>query len=320
MSIISRFQHGWRLFKASVSVMGTHPKLLAFPVLIFLFTLGILAFFVLPVVFQPTRHELTSKDHWAAVGQSVFTQEPIDAVKSEAGKSETGGTNRPRLSLTPQAMGYLAILYFVSMFLATFFSVAFYHEIMAALAGHAVSIFGGLRFALSRWPAILLWSLFAGLIGYIIKTLEERVGLIGKIILRVVGVAWSVASVFAIPVLITEEVKNPFQVLRQSADTLRKTWGEALLGFVGLQFGGLLVVLGNVVLLGAGGFLAATMKAPLVFGLSLAVWLVAVTLFSYALSVASHIYRAALFLYAAQGVAPGPYTSDDMNLAWKFKK
>lgn len=320
MSIMSRLQNGWRLFKSSVSIMGTHPKLLAFPALIFFFTLGILSFFVLPVVFQPTQHTLTSKEHWSAVARSVFTQESIDAVKADAAKPEASQADRPELALTPQAMGYLAVIYFASMFLATFFSVAFYHEIMAALVEKPVSILGGLRFALSRWPAILLWSLFAGLIGYAIKTLEERVGLIGKIILRVVGVAWSVASVFAIPVLINEDVKSPIEVLRRSADTLRKTWGEALLGFVGLQFGGLLAMVGSVLLLGTGGFLAIQLKSPVIMGASVALWLIALFLFSYALGVAAHIYRAALFLYASQGVAPGPYTNDDMNLAWKYKK
>jgi len=59
-------------------------------------------------------------------------------------------------------MVYLAFLYFVSMFFATFFNVAFYHEILVALAGQSVSIIRGLKFAGTKWKAVLMWALFAG--------------------------------------------------------------------------------------------------------------------------------------------------------------
>ena len=61
-------------------------------------------------------------------------------------------------------------------------------------------------------------------------------------VIRTVGFAWSVASVFVIPVLVLEEhSNNPIEVVRQSAEVIRKTWGEALAGYAGLQLGGFLV-------------------------------------------------------------------------------
>ena len=66
----------------------------------------------------------------------------------------------------PWAAPFFAVAYFVSMFLATFSNVAFYHEIMQALNGQPVFIRRGFRFAATRWKAVLLWSLFAGLVGY----------------------------------------------------------------------------------------------------------------------------------------------------------
>jgi len=41
---------------------------------------------------------------------------------------------------------------------------------------------------------------------------------------------------------------------------------------------------------------------------------------SYVMSVASQIFRCALFLYASQRVLPQPYTPEMMQLAWKIKK
>ena len=45
----------------------------------------------------------------------------------------------------------------------------------------------------------------------------------------------SVAAVFAIPVIIRREDSNPLAVLRDSAGILKRTWGESLVGFVGLK-------------------------------------------------------------------------------------
>jgi hypothetical protein len=50
------------------------------------------------------------------------------------------------------------------------------------------------------------------------------------------------------------------------------------------------------------------------------VWLAGILTWSYLLSVASQILRCALFLYAAQGALPDPYTPEMMALAWKVKK
>ena len=49
-------------------------------------------------------------------------------------------------------------------------------------------------------------------------------------------------------------------------------------------------------------------------------WLIGMIVFSYLMSVASQIFRCALFLYATQGTLPNPYNEGMMSLAWKTKK
>jgi hypothetical protein len=161
-----------------------------------------------------------------------------------------GKHNRKKSELQLNRAGMIGAtaIYFFAMFLATFFNVAFYHEIIEALNGRSVGVRQGMRFAFSRIRAILFWSIFAGIVGTIIKMLEQRSGLIGKITMKLIGLAWSVAAVFAIPVIITEETTaNPFTVLQNSAVAIKKTWGETLIGFVGLQFGTFLIVLGSMI-------------------------------------------------------------------------
>src|SRR5437879_4483252 len=41
---------------------------------------------------------------------------------------------------------------------------------------------------------------------------------------------------------------------------------------------------------------------------------------SYLTSVASQVYKGALYLYAAEGIIPEPYNREMLDMAWKFKK
>lgn len=309
---MGRIENSWRLFKSTLAVIGANPKLLAYPVLIAVMTVGIFLFFLGPVALQPTGHAYTEGAHWQAVLHSLVTEESLQTA------SRPGA--RPEVELSRQGWVFLAVLYFVSMFFATFFNVAFYHEILKALRGQPVSISGGLRFALGKIPAILLWSLFAGIVGYVIRALAERLSFLGRIVMNLIGMAWSVASVFVIPVLVESDVVNPVKALRASAETLRKTWGEALAGYAGLRFGGLVVVLGSLVLLGGGIWAAVQFEAYLTLAVAAGVWLVGILAFVYVLGVANHIYRCALYLFSAEGNVPPPFDRPSMDLAWRMKK
>jgi hypothetical protein len=296
--------------------MADHPKLLVFPLVISLFTLAILLFFLAPVALQPTGHKYSESAHWQAVADSIFTRKSTDQASTENSDEQT----REARQLTAAGVVYFTLLYFVAMFLATFFAAAFYHEILSALQGGDVSVMGGLRFAGTKLPAILMWSLFAGLVGYLIRLLEERVGLIGRWVLRIIGVAWSVAAVFAIPVIVAEHEQNPVAILKRSAAMLKKTWGESIAGYLGIQVGAAVMVLATMVLFIAGGFAAARLQSPaLMLGLG-AFWIVCLFAFLYALGVANSIYRCALYLFAAQGEVPGYFHRESMDLAWKLKK
>lgn len=303
----SKFARSWRLFTSSLQVIARNKKLLLFPVLSSACAVVIGLFFFAPALLYPSGHSLGELAHWKAVGQHL-------------GSLHSTGVNTQGVRLSAFSYAYLAVLYLVSMFFATFFNVAFYNEILKALAGDQVSIRAGLHFACLRVRSILMWSLFAGLVGLIIKSLEERFGWVGRWVMRFVGVVWSVASVFAIPVLIREGSTNPITLLRNSASTLRKTWGESLIGYVGLTIGSWVVLLGSIGFLGVAVLLAVVMKAPLLMGLAFAVWLLAMLILGYAASVAGHVYRCALYVYASEGVVPAPYTAELMDAAWKVKK
>jgi hypothetical protein len=308
---MNKFRRSWLLFKSSVSVIGKNPKLLVFPVIIAGFVALIALFFLAPLVFKPTGFALTQGEHWQAVFGSLFGQKFLPGEAS-------GGSSE--LTLTPTGVVFVLLIYFVSLFFATFFNVAFMNETLAALRGDRVLIRRGLRFAWGRLGAIALWTLFAGLVGLLIQLIERRFKIVGRIVARFIGLAWSIACVFVIPVLVREEgTVNPFVVLRKSAEALRRTWGEALIGYLGLQFGGGILFLGSLILLGGAVLAAVALDNYWILLPAGLVWLLAVCAFAYLGSVASQVYRGALYLYAAEGMIAAPYDKPMLDMAWKIK-
>ncbi len=301
---MNKFQRSWLLLKSSLSIIGRNKQLLVFPIVTFVCTAVIALFFLAPPLLRPTGYSYFSGQHWQAISHSLFSS-------NSAGP---GG----QVTLTPAAMAYAVFLYFGAMFLATFFNVAFYHEILAALGGEAVSIGRGLKFAFTKLPAILMWTLFAGVVGLLIKLVEERLALVGRIIAKLLGLAWSIAAVFAIPVIVREEHGvNPIAMLQNSAGCIKRTWGEALIAYVGLAFANSIIVLGSLVALG--GAVAISIMASNFWIVAIVgfLWLMVLIAWSYLTSIASQVYKGALYLYAAEGVVAEPYNQEMLDMAWK---
>ena len=296
-SFTDKIRTSWDLLCRSLHVIQKNPKLFLFPVVSTLCALAIFLFFFAPIL--------------AVMFVGVWSGAP---AASHMDWKEIGA----RYHLAMYVYG--VALYLVSMFVATFMNVAFYNEIMRALAGEPVSIGHGLRFASSRVGAILMWSLLAGTVGLIIRAIEERLGWIGKIVMAFVGTAWSVAAVFAIPVIIRRTDSNPLAVLRDSVTTLKRTWGESLVGFVGIQLGGAMLVLLSVGLLVPAAILLVATHQFWIGCAVIVLWLLSIFATSFLIGMATHVYRCALYVYASEGVVPEPYTAEMMNAGWKVKK
>jgi hypothetical protein len=184
------------------------------------------------------------------------------------------------------------------MFLATLCSVAFSSEILEALNGRAVSIRHGFGVAFSRWKSVLWWSLLAGVVGLIIRKLEDQLSFVGKLVVGWIGVAWSVASIFAIPILVREpSLANPFAVLGRSAETIKRTWGEMLSGYIGMKGSNVLFFWASILAWLWAGLAAYLLGNAWVLAVAGALWIFCLIVYSYLASVASRVYLCALYLY-----------------------
>lgn len=314
MSFSQRFYNGLGLLKATLAVIRANPRLMLFPAASAALTLFMSALVLAPIALRPTGHSLREGAHWEQVSRQFFAVSAPDEYDQLRGRKQ-------HVEVTGQAIAFFAIFYLLSMFLATFFNVGFAHEIFDALDGKNVSVAEGLQFAGTKIKMILLWTLFAGLVGVLIKGLEEKVGFVGKLILRFIGLAWAVASVFVIPVMVMEEhSNNPIDVVKQSAGVIRKAWGEAIAGYAGLQIGGWVALLASFALLGGGAIFGFTLGSWMPFLAGLGLWFAFLFAFSYTMGVVNQVYLCVLYRYAATGVVPQGFTQEQLSLAWTPKK
>ncbi|MGO8699229.1 MAG: DUF6159 family protein [Limisphaerales bacterium] len=292
--MMAKFENSWRLFKASISVTFKYRKLLWFPILITFLTVFIALFFLSAMVIPAV-----AAHHWLALNKYLAPTPAVGAAYALC----------------------VPLVYLLSMLLATFFNVAFYSEIIAALNGKGVSFRRGLASAYGRLPSIVVWSLFAGLVGWLIRSLEARLPFAARIFTGFIGLAWSIAAVFAIPVIIQEQpMRNPLKILQQSAMTLKKAWGESLVGYVGFSAAELAIFLCSLPPFLLAGALAYLFKSVWLIAIAAAIWLLGLLVMTYISGVAGNVYRCALYLYAAEGVIPEPYDREMLDMAWKVKK
>ena len=325
----TKFQQSWQLFKASIAVTLRNRRLLWFPILTTFLTALLALFFlapiVLPIVLHPTGYHLNQKEHWVALEQYYHLHHAFaprahnpapdlrhmlfDSPAFHAGRGFSWGSL------------YWLLLYFVSMFLATFFNVAFYSQIIAALNGREVSFRRGLAVARSRLPSILAWTLLAGAVGWIIRSIEERLPFVARLVTGFIGIAWSVAAVFAIPVIIQEQpMRNPIKILKQSSLTLKRTWGEGLIGYIGFSAGNMVLFAWWLISLVLAGLVAFAFSSIWLMVIAGVIWGIGLFFMGYVSNVASRVYRCALYIYAAEGVVPEPYSQNLLDMAWKVKK
>ena len=207
------------------------------------------------------------------------------------------------------------VFYLVNHFIIVFFNTALVGAATIRLQGGDPTVADGLRLAWQRKGIILQWAFVAATVGMVLKMIEDRASFIGKIVVRMIGLAWTLASFLVVPIIAFEEV-GPIEALHRSAELFRKNWGEQVVGrfsfgliFFFLTIPGLVLPLFGYVL---------GDKAGLIIGCG---WMVVFVLVLSVISSATHgIFVAALYRYATTGeVAPGFHKSN-FTTAWNPKR
>lgn len=193
MAFFERISNGWNLGMTSLETVKDNPALLFFPVFSSLSLIAIcISFFGGFALLFGLGMDF---DEW---------------LNSSLG--ETAG------------MVALFIFYLINYFVIVFFNVGLVHCAKAVFEGKEVSWRDGLNYASTRFITILSWAALAATVGVILKILEDR---LGSIISGIIGVVWSVATFFVVPVLAYENV-DPFEAVKRSGVMMKENWGKAI--------------------------------------------------------------------------------------------
>ncbi len=217
----------------------------------------------------------------------------------------------------PSAQAYLAIFvfYFLAYSVIIFFNSALLACVFKRIDGEQPSLGFGLAFAWRRLPQIIGWALLTSSVGMLLRVLEEKVGFIGRIVVGLLGMAWTVTSFLVVPVLVVEGL-GPIEAYKRSVEMLKRTWGEQIIGNV--SFGLIFALFGIVPAMIL--FSLAIKSGPaaiLVVGALLMIWLVLLGLVQ---STLQTIYQAAIYCYAAGGEAPKGFDNDLVADAFREKQ
>lgn len=257
---MGRISRGWRLAKLSLRVVRKDKELLLFPIIAGLIMVLIVTGFILGIIFS-------------------------------LGFSGIAEGSAPYLILAG-----VVVMYILMYFVAIFFQVAIIGCAMIRLDGGDPTLKDGFRIGRENIGRIFAWTLIAATVGLILSSLQQRSGIIGRIVIGFVGAAWSLATFFVLPVLVFEKV-GPVQAMKRSISLFRKSWGETIVGGIGLGLifvlAGLLGLLPIVIGLVIGGITGALVGLIVAFFYWIALAILA--------SAASSVLNAALYRYATTG-------------------
>ena len=211
---------------------------------------------------------------------------------------------------------------FVITFIANFFSGALIYGATQRFKGVDPTIRSSVAGARRKFYPLAGFSLLMSTVGLILQALEERLPFAGAIAVRILGAAWSIANIFAIPVIVLSEANvQPLDATKQSIQTIKKVWGEGVIANIGISLIGGLGVLAYVLLAAALGILGGVLHLPAALGIvAVIVAFIGLLVLALVLSALSSIAKAALYYYAVTGTAPQSFNHELLQAAITRKK
>ncbi len=281
--MFTRISNSWELVKASFAVLRADKELLIFPVVSFLASLVVMATFAVPMLLAGFFDSLLSGDANGVLSVII---------------------------------GFL--FYLVMYFVTIFFNSALAGAAAIRLDGGDPTLADGFRIAGQHIGNILGYAAIAATVGMILRAISERGGIVGRIVSSILGFAWGVVTFLVVPILVVEGI-GPVDAVKRSADLLRRTWGEQLVGnfgigaIFGLLFLGVIVV--GIPLI----ILAASAESVALVLLVVALMILAFIVLGLLSSTLSAIYSVAVYRYAVDGDAGEFFPSDLVQGAFRTR-
>jgi len=286
--LFESFGRSWEVTKLSFGVIWKDKELLWYPVLSVIFSGLLLLLLVFPTIFALIFSH--------ASGKAVII---------------TG------VNFLLMFIAYLGIA-----FVSTFFNVCVVYTAKKRFEGGNATFFESLGFALKKVHKIFLWSLLAATVGIILSMIDgaanKSKGLVKlalQIFRSVLGAAWSILTLFVIQGIVYYDL-GPINAIKKSFEALKKTWGENIILYIGVNVVQWVVNTISIVVFVVLLFIIWPLGwvAIIILASIFVAYIVLVTLIFHVLV---EIYKTALFVYADTGKIPEGYDKQTMQQAFK---
>jgi hypothetical protein len=282
--MFERIQNSWTLIKASAGVLRADKELIIFPILSSIGVLLVTASFAFP----------------------LFLTGFFNALIEGEGQS--------------QVLSYLFgfVFYLAQYFVIIFANSALIGAAMIRLRGGDPTVGDGFRIAMKHIGSILGYALISATVGMILRLISEKLDFVGEVISSIFGLAWSLASYLVVPVLVLEDV-GPIEAVKRSANLLKKTWGEQIVGNFGMgvifTLLALMVFLASVPVM----IVAISIESVMLIIATVAFFVLTLVFLGLINSTLKGIYVAAVYRYAAEGEASGFFSEEMVREAFRPK-
>ncbi|MBW8017957.1 MAG: hypothetical protein FVQ82_17440 [Planctomycetes bacterium] len=281
--MFTRISNSWELLKASARVLRADKELLVFPLVSGVGLILISLTFFVPFLFS-------------GLADSI-------------------------LPGSFEIFGFIVIFIFYIVQYAVIFlsNTALVGAALIRLRGGDPTLSDGFRIAVSRIIPILGYAVIAATVGVILRAISERSNILGRIVVGIIGLAWNVATYLVVPILAVENV-GPIAAIKRSTQLLQKTWGEQIVGNLGM--GALMGFINIFVLLLGIGAIAVSFMLELHFLVYVAIGaLLVLTLLMLGLvsSTLNGIYVAAVYQYANDGQTGDFFEADLVQNAFRVR-
>lgn len=207
----------------------------------------------------------------------------------------------------PEVYIPMFLMYVVTYTVGIFFQAAVVAGATERMRGGNPTVGSALAAAGQRIGQIVMWAIVAATVGTLLRAIQERVGFVGRIVVALLGAAWSLATFFVVPVLVLED-KSIRDSFGRSVGIFKETWGETMTGGISLGVAALCAWVTLVAITGLSAYLIG-IGAVVVFGLGAIFILVF-------FSALQGVYVASLYRYATEGQTPDGFDPELMAQAF----
>lgn len=210
------------------------------------------------------------------------------------------------------ALGILAALCTIS---SVFFQGALCSGAYDRMSGGDPTVRSSLSHAFARLPSLVGWAIMSTVVSLLMSTIANRVGIIGRIVTRIIDMAWDVVTYLVVPAIVVSGY-GPTQALKRSARLLKDTWGENLISQAGLSALMIAVMLPAIFIA-----IVSVIVLPAVFvPVAIAACVIAAAVALIVISALAAYYKTALYVYSeGEETQVGGFSEADLAAAFSVR-